>query len=136
MKQSITFIIFWLLFPFILCANHVHWLGDYDTALQKAHKEHKPLLVLVVKKESSRSNKIIKDQFMNHAYVDAINQKMVPVIVMYEGRVNYPIEMYYTRVFPTLFFVDTKTETFMGEPLYGEEIKSDMLENMTAHMDQ
>ena len=136
MKQSITFIIFWLLFPIILCANHVHWLGDYDTAFQKAHKEHKPLLVLVVKKESSRSNKIIKDQFMNHAYVDAINQKMVPVIVMYEGRVNYPIEMYYTRVFPTLFFVDTKTETFMGEPLYGEEIKSDMLENMTAHMDQ
>jgi len=127
MKQPITFIFFWLLLPFGLCANHVHWLGDYDTALQKAHQEHKALLVLVVKKESSISNKIIKDHFMNHAYVDVINQKMVPVIVTYEGRSSYPIEMYYTRVFPTLFFVDTKTETFMGEPLYGEEIREEIL---------
>ena len=127
MKQPITFIFFWLLLPFLLCANHVHWLGDYDTALQKAHQAHKPLLVLVVKKESSISNKIIKDQFMNHAYVDMINQKMVPVIVTYEGRSSYPIEMYYTRVFPTLFFVDTKTETFLREPLYGEEITQEIL---------
>jgi len=127
MKQPITIILFWLLLPFVLFANHVHWLGDYDTALQKAHQEHKPLLVLVVKKDSLISNKIIKDHFMNHTYVDVINQKMVPVIVTYEGRVSYPIEMYYTRVFPTLFFVDTKTETFMGKPLYGEEITQEIL---------
>ena len=127
MKQPITIILFWLLLPFVLFANHVHWLGDYDTALQKAHQEHKPLLVLVVKKDSLISNKIIKDHFMNHIYVDVINQKMVPVIVTYEGRVSYPIEMYYTRVFPTLFFVDTKTETFMGKPLYGEEITQEIL---------
>jgi len=134
MKQPITFIFFWLLLPFLLCANHVHWLGDYDTALQKAHQAHKPLLVLVVKKESSISNKIIKDQFMNHAYVDMINQKMVPVIVTYEGRVSYPIEMYYTRVFPTLFFVDTKTETFLREPLYGEEITQEILKEVLKQL--
>ena len=31
-------------------ANSVAWLGSYDTALAKAKKEHKPLLVLLVKK--------------------------------------------------------------------------------------
>ena len=127
MKHLPKFILLWLLFPFVIFANHVQWLGDYDKALQKAHKEHKPLLVLVVKHKDPFSNKIIKNYFMNHAYVDIINQKMVPVIVTYEGRSSYPIEMYYTSVFPTLFFVDTKTETFIGEPLYGEEITQKIL---------
>lgn len=127
MKQPIKFILFWLLFTFISSANHVQWLGDYDTALRRAHKEHKPLLVLVVKHKDPLSNTIIKNHFMNHKYVETINEKMVAVIVTYEGRASYPIEMYYTRVFPTLFFVDTKTETFMQEPLYGEGIKESIL---------
>ena len=127
MKQLLKFILLWQLFPLFIVANHVQWLGDYDTALQLAHKEHKPLLVLVVKHKDPLSNTIIKNQFMNHEYVDKINEQMVAVIVTYEGRSSYPIEMYYTRVFPTLFFVDTKTETFMGEPLYGEGITEEAL---------
>jgi len=126
-------ILFWLL-TLGIYANQVHWLGNYATALQLAHKEHKPLLVLVVKHKDPLSNIIIKNHFMNHAYVDSINQKMVAVIVTYEGRSSYPIEMYYTRVFPTLFFVNTQTETFMREPLYGEQIKSDILENIISHI--
>jgi hypothetical protein len=113
----------------------VHWLGDYDKALQLAHKEHKPLLVLVVvKHKDPRSHTILKNHFMNHAYVDSINQKMIAVIVTYEGSVSYPVEMYYTTVFPTLFFVDIQTETFLGEPLYGAEIKSDRLEKIISHI--
>jgi len=131
-KQPIKVILFWLLFTLISSANHVQWLGDYDTALQLAHKEHKPLLVLVVKHKDPLSNKIIKDHFMNHDYVDVINQKMIPVIVTYEGRSSYPIEMYYTRIFPTLFFVDTKTETFIGEPLYGEGITQEELQKIVG----
>jgi len=42
--------------------------------------------------------------------------------------------MYYATVFPALFFVDTKTETFMNEPLYGTEIKSDTLEKIISHI--
>ncbi len=134
MKQPIKFILCWLLFTLISSANHVQWLGDYNTALQLAHKEHKPLLVLVVKHKDPLSNTIIKNHFMNHKYVDTINEKMIAVIVTYEGRSSYPIEMYYTRVFPTLFFVNTQTETFMREPLYGEQIKSDILENSISQL--
>ncbi len=122
MKQLLKFILLWQLFPLFIYANHVQWLGDYDTALQLAHKEHKPLLVLVVKHKDPLSNTIIKNQFMNHEYVDKINEQMVAVIVTYEGRSSYPIEMYYTRIFPTLFLVDSKTETFMKDPLYGQKI--------------
>jgi len=126
-------ILLWLLTLFT-SANHVHWLGNYDKALQLAHKEHKPLLVLVVRHKDPLSHTIIKNYFMNHAYVDSINQKMIAVIVTYEGSVNYPVEMYYTTVFPTLFWVDTRSETFMKEPLYGSEIKSDMLEKIISHI--
>ena len=130
MQQRLKFILFWLLFPLILFANHIQWLGDYDTALKLAHKEHKPLLVLVVKHKDPSSNRIIKNHLMNHAYVDMINKKMVPVIVTYEGRASYPIEMYYTRVFPALFFVDSSREIFLREPLHGEGITKESLEKI------
>ncbi len=121
MKQLKYLLIFWLL-PISLLANYIHWLGDYNTALELAKKEHKPLLVLVVKKDDNSSSKIIANSFMNQPYIDDVNKKRVSVIVTYEGKSSYPIEMYYTIVFPTLFLVDTKTETFIKEPLYGEQI--------------
>jgi len=123
----------WLLTLFTY-ANHVHWLGNYDKALQQAHTEHKPLLVLVVKKDSTLCNTILHTQFMNHSYIYTINEKFIAVMVTYEGRTSYPIEMYYTTVFPSLFFVDTQTEMFMKEPLYGEDINTttlfDTLQNL------
>ena len=129
LKQLLKYLLLWLL-PLIASADHVHWLGDYDTALQKAHLEHKPLLVLVIKKDSILSNKIIKNSFMNQPYIEYINQKMVPVIVRYEGRLSYPIEMYYTTVFPTLFFVDSQREVFIHKPLYGERITKEAIQKV------
>jgi len=126
LTQLIKYVLLWLL-PLIASADHVHWLGDYSRALQIAHQEQKPLLVLVVKKNSLHSNTIIKNIFMTQKYVEQINQKMIPVIVTYEGNLNYPIEMYYTTVFPTLFFVDSQRELFLHEPLYGEEITQDIV---------
>jgi len=126
MKQLKCIFLLFLL-PLLVSADHVHWLGDYSSALKLAQKEHKPLLVLLVKKSDISSSKIIQKSFMNRPYVKEINQKTIPVIVTYESRVSYPVEMYYTTVFPTLFLVDTKTETFMKEPLYGEQILSKSL---------
>ena len=128
-RQFLKYVLLWLL-PLQLLANFVNWLGNYDVAHQKALKEHKSLLVLVVKKNDPLSSQIIKNAFMDQDYVDVIDSKMVPVIVTYEGVLSYPIEMYYTTVFPTLFFVDSSKETFLGEPLYGEEITKESIEKM------
>jgi len=124
--QPLKYLLLWL-FPFFVSANFVNWLGNYDIAHQKALKEHKPLLVLVVKKNNPLSSQIIKNAFMDQDYVDEVNSKMVPVIVTYEGALSYPIEMYYTTIFPTLFFVDSERELFLHEPLYGEEITQDIV---------
>lgn len=130
LKQLLKVVLLLIILPLIASADHVHWLGDYNTALQKAHQEHKPLLVLVVKKNSPLSSKIIKNVFMNQKYIEYINENMIPVIVTYEGRLSYPIEMYYTTIFPTLFFVDSSKETFLREPLYGERITKEAIQKL------
>jgi len=131
--QPLKYLLLWL-FPFFVSANFVNWLGNYDIAHQKALKEHKPLLVLVVKKNNPLSSQIIKNAFMDQDYVDEVNSKMVPVIVTYEGALSYPIEMYYTTIFPTLFFVDSERELFLREPLYAEEIKYKVLEKYVSEI--
>ena len=109
-------------------ADHIHWLGNYDKALKKAQNEQKHLMVLLVKKECPPCNAIIKNYFMNQKYVEYLSQKFVSVIVTYEGRESYPIELFYSRSFPTLFFVDYQTEGFLSEPLYGKSIDKEAIE--------
>ena len=121
MQPFLKYVLLWLL-PLFLHANFVNWLGNYDVAHHKALKENKPLLVLVVKKNDPLSSEIIKNSFMNKKYVDLINNDMVPVIVTYEGVLSYPVEMYYTTVFPTLFLVDSSREVVLKPPLYGSVI--------------
>ena len=121
LQQPVRFLLFWLL-PLWVSADHIHWMGNYDQAHQKAYDMHKPLLLLVIAKDSPSSNTVVKNVLMNQQYVDTINNKMVAVIVTYEGSENYPVEMYYTTVFPTLFFVDAQKELFLQKPLYGDEI--------------
>ena len=122
------------LFTISINADHIHWLGNYDKALQKAQKEHKPLMVLLVKKECTSCNDVIKKSFMGQEYVKHLNQKFVSVIVTYEGRESYPIEMFYSTNFPTLFFVSSQTETFLSEPLYGESIGVNTIENILKEL--
>jgi len=112
-----------LLFLTVLVnADYVHWLGNYDKALKKAKKEHKNLLVYLVKNSCKPCNNTITKQFMHKNYIKTINNKFVSIIVTYEGKTSYPIEMYYSTIFPTLFFVNTKTESFLSPPLYSDKI--------------
>jgi len=113
------FLLSFILLSF-LSAEHVRWMGEYDKALALAHTENKPLLVLLVKEKCPECNRLIQDLFMNQSYISLINKNFISVIVTYEGRPSYPIEMYYSRSFPTLFFVDSQRELFLYEPLVGE----------------
>ena len=103
-------------------ANHISWLGDYKTALSQAKKEKKDIMVLLVKKECQPCNQSIIKNFMNRDYIDELNQNYISVIVTYEGRISYPIELFYSTVFPILFFVKSEDESFLRKPMYGEEI--------------
>ena len=128
MKKRYRGVIFLLLFyPLLLSANYVHWQGDYNKALQQAHRENKPLLVLVIKRDVPLCGEIIKKVFMNQPYVKQINRDMIAVIVTYEWRVSYPIELFYTTSFPSLFLVNSTDETFLSSPLYEQNISVESL---------
>ena len=105
-----------------LNASAVSWLGDYDKALEEAKKEEKPLMVLLVKKDCKACNVSLVKNFMNRDYIEKLNEKYVAVMVTYEGETSYPIELFYSTLFPTLFFVNSADERFLEGPLYGEEI--------------
>ncbi|SFZ99020.1 hypothetical protein MNB_SV-5-934 [hydrothermal vent metagenome] len=135
LKEFLKYILLWIL-PIVIFANHVHWLGNYDVAHQVALEEQKPLLVLVVKKNKHFSNTVIKNTFMNQKYIDKINSEIIAVIVTYEGLLSYPIEMYYTTVFPTLFLVDSQKELFLHEPIYGKDIIKENVYEMLKTLDK
>ncbi len=124
-----------LLFSFAT-ATHVSWLGDYDKALALAQKEHKPMMVLLVKKDSKESRNVIVKNFMNKLYIKKLNQKVVSVIITYGSRISYPIELFYSTTFPALFFVDFQSELFLHKPLYGKEINGYIEEVISEILNQ
>ncbi len=103
-----------LLLSVLLYSHKLSWQGNYEKALALAKKGHKKLLVLIVKKDTPYAN-IIKS--INR--VKGISDHYIPFIGLFDT--NYPIELYYTTQFPTLFFVDPKNETFIRDPLYGKK---------------
>jgi len=123
-------ILLFLMFPILTVANYVHWQGNYDKAFQQAHDEKKVLLVLVVKNKTPLCHEIIKNVFMNQEYIEKINMETVAVMVTYEGALTYPIELYYTTVFPTLFLVNAQNEIFLSEPLYERNISVEKVKSI------
>lgn len=95
-------------------ATPIHWMGDYDHAHQTALKQHKALMVILVKPRSNDAARLIRNLQADPVIVSTIHQKFIPLIVTVDTRTQYPIEMYYTTEFPALFFVDPVREIAWG----------------------
>ena len=102
-----------------LFANHVYWQGDFDKAHQRALKENKKLMVLLIKKDCLECTQAIKTTFMNQPYINKINREFISVLITKDQKSSYPIEMLYTFTYPSLFFLDNR-ELFVCEPIRGE----------------
>ena len=109
-------LIFLLLYP--LYAEHIRWHSDYEKAHQKALKENKLLMVLLVEKECSLCYKLLKNTFQNQPYIQELNKQFISVIVMKGQKQSYPIELLYTMIYPSVFFLNEK-ELFVGENIFG-----------------
>ena len=122
--------LFILLFLSSLFGEHIKWQGDYNKALQKAKWSHKPFIVLLIENNCSKCKDIIRDVFTNQPYIQRLNSSFVAVIVNRDYRYSYPIELYYSTKFPTLFFVDSQNEMFLVEPIYGNNISVKKIEKV------
>ena len=114
-------ILLWLhLFILSSFANHILWQSNYSKALKQAQQQNKTLMVLLIKNNSQACKDIVKNIFTNQPYIAKLNQKTIAVIVNKDSNANYPIEMYYSTIFPTLFFIDPQNEIFIKDPYYGD----------------
>ena len=47
---------------------------------------------------------------------------------MKPGKINYPIELFYTRSFPSIFFASYKDESFISHPIYDFRSKEEFID--------
>ena len=76
-------------------------------------------MVFLRKKDCLDCKKMLQITLINQDYIDKINDKYIGVIVTFEDKNDYPVEMFYTLKFPSLFFVDSKDESFITESISG-----------------
>lgn len=107
-----------LLFAAVLQAEHISWQGSYDQAHQKALKENKLLMVLLIDENCPLCHKMLCTTFMDQPYIKKINEKFVSALVRKGQKESYPIEMLYTLEYPSVFFLNGE-ELFVGENIYG-----------------
>lgn len=114
-----------LLFTSSIYANNISWYASYDKALEKAHKEQKNLMIFIASNKNSNSNKILSKYFLNQDYIEYINKNFISVLITVEYKTSYPIELFYTTQFPSIFFASYKDESFLTHPIYDFKSKED-----------
>jgi len=107
-----------LLLVLSLHAEHIRWCSNYEKAHQQSLKEKKYLLVFLMQEKDTTVMKMFQTTFINQSYISKINQKFIAVIVRKNQKESYPIELLYTKKYPTLFFL-TQEELFAYTPLEG-----------------
>ena len=109
--------IFIILFAIsMVYANHIKWHGNYEKALKEAREQNKVLMVLLIKNNCQKCKDLVKDIFVNKPYIDKLNHNVISVIVNIDDKYSFPIEMYWSNEYPTLFFVNSQNEIFIYKP--------------------
>lgn len=113
-----------------LFSEHIRWQNNFDAALFKAKKEKKQILLLVLKKECTECKKVFVEVFNDKEVQEKVNRKYIAVVAFFEHENSYPVELFYTQSFPTLFFVSSRDESYLQKPLRGYFTKDDILESL------
>ena len=105
-----------LLATTLLVASHIDefaqrmgYAQDYATALERAKKENKPLMMLMVSKRCKWCKKFEKRTLQMIPVAVAVQKHYIPLIVDRADRARYP-DGYYSRRIPIVYFIDPHTE--------------------------
>lgn len=76
-------------------------------------------MLFLQEKDCSECKKMLKTTLYNQKYIKEINDSYISIIVQREDKISYPIELFYTLTYPTIFFINTEDESFLIKPIYG-----------------
>lgn len=107
--------------------NNISWYHSYDKALITAQKEKKNLMLFIASSKNDNSNEILKKYFLNQEYIQYINKNFISVLISIEHKTSYPIELFYTTSFPSIFFVSYEDESYLTHPIYKFNSKEEFL---------
>lgn len=78
--------------------------------------------------KDNNSNEILKKYFLNQDYIEYINKNFISVLITVEHKTSYPIELFYTTNFPSIFFASHKDESFLTHPIYNFKSKEEFID--------
>lgn len=106
--------------------QNISWNYDYEKALKEAKEKKKGLLLLLIKEKSRQSKHLLSSTLKENSIITKINKNYISVIATFEHKNSYPIELFYTQTFPTIFFINPLDESYLTTPLSGN-ISSEIL---------
>ncbi|MBP7742390.1 MAG: DUF255 domain-containing protein [Aliarcobacter sp.] len=113
-----------------LFSNNISWYSSYDKALIAAQKEKKNLMLFIASTKDNNSNIILKNYFIDQDYIEYLNENFINVLITVEYKTSYPIELFYTTSFPSIFFASYKDESYLTHPIYKFISKEEFLNTL------
>lgn len=111
-----------------LFSENISWYSSYDKAFHIAQKEKKNMMLFIASTKDNNSNEILKKYFINQHYIEYLNKNFVSVLINVEYKSSYPIELFYTTSFPSIFFASYKDESFLTDPIYNFKAKEEFID--------
>ena len=111
-----------------LLSNNIFWYSSYDKALMIAQKEKKNLMLFIASMKDNNSSEILRKYFQNQNYIEYLNTNFINVLITVEHKSSYPIELFYTTTFPSIFFASYEDESFLTHPIYHFKSKEDFMD--------
>jgi len=108
--------------------NNISWYSSYDKALKIAQKEKKNMMLFIASTKDKNSSEILRKYFQNQAYINYLNTNFINVLITIEYKTSYPIELFYTTSFPSIFFASYKDESFLTHPIYNFKSKEEFID--------
>ena len=108
--------------------NNISWYSSYDKALEISQKEKKNMMLFIASSKDKNSNEILRKHFQNQDYINYLNTNFISVLITVEHKTSYPIELFYTTNFPSIFFASYKDESFLTHPIYDFKSKEEFID--------
>jgi uncharacterized protein YyaL (SSP411 family) len=105
-----------ILFATSLLANEIHWSKDFQSGLEQAKKENKPVFFIMSKHTCPPCKYLAANTFKDEKVIKELNDNYVAIISYTDEQDYIPRELF-TGMTPTMWFLKPD-----GEPMFREII--------------